>query len=254
MDVRSVWAKAFATQAKAAAKAVKATLSKIAKAEDDPEDSEDRQRAEIDDVIANLDLDLTASQTDDLVAALQQVVADSASLGYAQVGLGDPDGDLFEQLNDRALQWATDNAADLVSGISDTTRDAVRDAVVSGLEDNLSTDEIADAIEGLGAFSDARALLIAATEISGANSQGALQGYKAAADNGVNVMKEWLPASDPCDDCAANADAGPIALDDTFPSGDDAPPGHPHCECALSPVVIDSGSGSEPEDGEDNDD
>jgi hypothetical protein len=35
------------------------------------------------------------------------------------------------------------------------------------------------------------------------------------------------PSSEACDDCQENADAGPINLDDDFPSGDSAPPALP---------------------------
>ncbi|MGO9773372.1 MAG: phage minor head protein, partial [Roseiarcus sp.] len=211
----------------------------------DPLDEEDDQRLSlrIGAVLDGFDLDLPAAERDDLESVLAGVAADSAELGYAQVGVGDVGDDLFEQLNEAALAWAKQHAAELVSQISDTTRDDVRSAIADGIASNLSTAEIADAIADLGAFSDARALLIAETEIATANSQGALAGYKQASADGVEVMKEWLVAADDvCDDCQDNADAGPIDLDEDFPSGDDAPPGHPHCRCALSPVVRDAAS------------
>ena len=65
----------------------------------------------------------------------------------------------------------------------------------------------------------------------------AQESYQAAADAGVPVKKRWLAEADCCDVCSKNAAAGPIDLDDTFPSGDDTPPGHPNCRCSLTPVV-----------------
>lgn len=235
--VRRAWGEALSRQSGKAAAAIRATHSKLAKA-DDPND-EERPR-DLGDVVDGLGFDLTGDERASLTDALQSVAADSAGLGYAQVSLGDVGDDVFEQLNEAALAWAKDHAAELVTQIGDTTRDAVRQAIADGLDGNLSTAEIADNIAGLGAFSDDRAALIAETEVANANSSGALDGYRAARDTGVEVMKEWLLGPEPCDVCQENADAGPIGLDDEFPSGDDAPTAHPRCECALSPVVSDS--------------
>lgn len=119
----------------------------------------------------------------------------------------------------------------------------MREAVRSGLADGLSTDEIADIVEGISAdngvkiFEDTRAALIANTEVANANSAGALVGYKTARESGVDVKKAWLPDDDPCPECQANADAGAIDLDDEFPSGDTEPTAHPRCLCSLIPIV-----------------
>ena len=50
---------------------------------------------------------------------------------------------------------------------------------------------------------------------------------------GGSVRFTWIPREE-------NAAAGPIDLDDEFPSGDDAPTAHPNCECALMPVVYEA--------------
>jgi len=50
---------------------------------------------------------------------------------------------------------------------------------------------------------------------------------------------EWLVAVG-CEDCQDNADASPISIDDTFPSGDSEPPAHPNCMCSLAPYVVDT--------------
>ena len=47
---------------------------------------------------------------------------------------------------------------------------------------------------------------------------------------------EWLVAEG-CDICQENADASPIGIDETFPSGDSEPPAHPNCMCALAPYI-----------------
>jgi hypothetical protein len=225
--VTAMWDDTFTRQAKATAKKIRGTLFK---------DTTDEDRQTHEEFAASLDYGLTASEVQDVAEQFASVAGDSGGLAFAQISV-DAGDDAFEQLNDRALAWAKEHAADLVTKISKTTRAAVQRAIEAGTEANLSTDEIADSIEGLGVFSAARSQLIAHTEIANANSQGALEGYKAAADTGITVLKEWLLGGDPCPICQDNADAGPIPLDDQFPSGDDAPTAHPKCECALSPVL-----------------
>jgi len=53
--------------------------------------------------------------------------------------------------------------------------------------------------------------------------------------NGQEMMKSWWTTSDdPCEDCLENEDEGPIPMEETFPSGDDAPLAHLNCQCVLS--------------------
>ena len=276
---RPAVAKAVATLAGRLAKALEATrrtvatdlrkgrLADVAKAaptaddsSDGPTDPDARQAwaqkiaAEVVDA-----LDLSALEQladDDTTPAL---ALDTVSDAIARIGVDLP-ADLTDQVNDAAVAMAKDRAAELVGkkilddgsivdnpdaewAITDSTRDMIRDAITDGLANNIGLDGIIDAVGDLDAFSDDRAELIAATEVARVNSLAAVDGYRGARDAGVNVKKEWLLGANPCDDCLDNADAGPIDLDDAFPSGDDAPPAHPNCQCALSPVVYD-----EPED------
>ena len=78
-----------------------------------------------------------------------------------------------------------------------------------------------------------RALVIAQTEMSRSVSVAARDLYETS---GVEQV-EWLVAEG-CADCQDNADASPINIDDTFPSGDAEPPAHPNCMCALAPYVV----------------
>ncbi len=192
---------------------------------------------EIDDFISGLDLNLTDAQLNELRDTLGDFSVDSGGLALAQVGVGDAEG-MFEHMSENARDWAQDHAAELVTQINDTTRDQVQQAIVDGYENNLSVAEIAGSIEDLGAFSEDRAALIASTEVRFANSYGALEGYRTARDGGVELMKQWLAGPGACDDCQANEDQGAIDLDEEFDSGDDAPPAHPNCRCAVSPVVF----------------
>jgi F like protein len=129
--------------------------------------------------------------------------------------------------------------------ITESTRAMVRDTIADGLERGATTSEIASDIANSTALSDDRAELIARTEVASINNDVALAAYKtidADAESGIKLRKSWLLGSDPCPVCAANAAAGDIGLDEDFPSGDDAPPLHPNCECEVEAVEDDSDS------------
>ncbi len=234
-----------------------------------PEDPEKRKawaQAKAEEVAASLDLEtLTDLASDDTTADL---ALDTVREVVAQLGVDMPE-ELVDQVNDEAVKIAKERAAELVGkrvlddrttidnpnpqwAITDSTRDMLRNVIANGLEHNIGRDAIIEGIEEAAAFSEERATTIAITEIARANSQAALTTYQGARSIGVKVKKEWIVASDEkvCDDCSDNADAGPIDLDDAFPSGDDAPPGHPDCRCALSPVVEDDDDEGEQSDDE----
>lgn len=217
-----------------------------------PNDQINRDKAKR--IVDGLTLDALDALVDATPEHLERVLADTGMLALAQVGVVDR-ANLVNQVNERALDYARDRAAEMVGKrwiggvlvdnpdaewrIDEAIRDELQDIIAQGLFDNIGADAIANEIEQAAGFSDARAKLIADTEIARANSEGSLEGYRAARDAGVTVKKEWLPDAEACPVCTGNADAGPIELDAQFPSGDDGPPAHPNCECALVPVTED---------------
>ena len=234
-----------------AAAAKEITLTKVASDDPDPEDDRVRRRA--DDIVDAFDLGSLYAEAEPIGADLEDVVTDTVARAVAQVGPEDSAG-LVNQVNARAVAIARERAAELVGmhldadgktvpsddaemAITDTTREMLRATIADDLAAGKTTDEIADDIADHYAFSPERAAVIAATEVSRANSMAAQESYQAAADAGVPVKKRWLVTGGCCDLCAKNEAAGPIDLDDTFPSGDDTPPGHPNCRCSLTPVV-----------------
>lgn len=109
-----------------------------------------------------------------------------------------------------------------------TKLDRIGTALAKGLESGWTSKETAQAIDTI--INDPQqALVIAQTEMSRAVSIATRDNYESA---GVEQV-EWLVAEG-CDDCQENADASPIGIGDTFPSGDSEPPAHPNCMCALS--------------------
>jgi hypothetical protein len=151
----------------------------------------------------------------------------------------------------RVINWATWNpgnqaAAALVKprgGLANllaTRRISVADEVIyskldrigtalgRGLELGYGTEQIAQMLDTV--INDPQhALVIAQTEMSRAVSVATRDRYETA---GVEQV-EWLVAEG-CDECQENADASPIGIGDTFPTGDTEPPAHPNCMCSLS--------------------
>ncbi len=78
----------------------------------------------------------------------------------------------------------------------------------------------------------ARAQMIATTEMNAAMSEAAIQKMMRL---GI-AYKQWILGPNPCEICQGNEDAGAIEVDEEFPSGDERPPAHPNCECAVTGV------------------
>jgi len=166
-------------------------------------------------------------------------IAEELAMIYASgmagaAGLAEYDIDL-DQANEQAAEWARERAAELVQGIEENTREMLADETATAIESGASVDELAEEIASSTGFSADRAAMIARTETIRSLNQGELRIYK---DSGVVEMVEWMTAGDDLvsEDCQENEDEGPIALGEDFPSGDDAPPAHPNCRCALAPV------------------
>jgi hypothetical protein len=110
-----------------------------------------------------------------------------------------------------------------------TKLDRIGTALAKGLEKGFTPQETAKMIDVI--INDPQqALVIAQTETSRAVSIASRNAYEEAQVEQV----EWLVAEG-CEECQDNADASPIGIDETFPSGDSEPPAHPNCMCALAP-------------------
>lgn len=190
---------------------------------------------------------------DVMAPKLQQIADESGQSGLIQMGVHN-NGDLVNQVNRYALDYAQNRSAEMVGmkygedgalidnpdaewAITESTRDSIQDVLEQLYSGEITHDEVPQALQDAGIFDADRANMIARTEISMANAHGALNSYHSARKLGVKVMKSWEPDPEACPICVENGDAGAIDLDDDFPSGDDAPTAHPNCECVLVPVV-----------------
>lgn len=170
---------------------------------------------------------------------VDQAVRSSASLLHNEGGFAMTNNEGFTLTNDAYIAKLKSQTNYLLnkSNLDDTTRQRLISIIKNGALDGLTTDEIADSItEEFDGISDWRADMIANTETNQAMSQGQLASMT---ENGVTT-KAWVIAGPGGDEiCDGNASDGFIPVGEDFSSGDDAPPGHPNCECYLEAGEID---------------
>lgn len=229
------------------------------------------------DIADTLDLDSYNTIATGIQKELEAVHAEAATESITQVSVHIDNyaakaADMFDRANDDAKQYSINRAAELIGkkwnkagwpteaearnlphnwehdrldddpnavwAIDDTTRSGVADLITSAYENGSTPTELSKSIETSYNFSKARASMIARTELSRASMQGNLSGWKIS---GVVDGKEWILSDDHDfdDECNDNDDAGVIPIDDDFPSGDDAPPAHPSCDCSMATNVLD---------------
>ena len=171
------------------------------------------------------DLDVNDSELDALIEEANAAAKASADQRSAEmIGMKvDADGDLV-----------TDEAADMA--ISDSTRNMIATDVQEALSQGMDADQLSQVLQENYAFSEARANVIAETELNNATTNATLSVWDSAGIAG----KEWVLSDshvdeDECDDCA---DQGPIPISDTFVTGDMGPTAHPNCHCSLKAVFI----------------
>jgi HK97 family phage portal protein len=131
------------------------------------------------------------------------------------------------QLDDPATRAYLRSAGVNIVGITDTTRRAVQDALTEGQQAGEGVEPVARRLRELPAFGEARARVVARTELGTSQTQAALTSYRGS---GVVV---GVRVHD------GDYDATCAAIDGrTFPL-DQVPPAlqHPNCTRAFSPVV-----------------
>jgi hypothetical protein len=185
--------------------------------------------------------------------ALESAVLSGINQGMLQLEVSSTA--LIASANNIAHDYAVDRAAELVGmsrdvegnlvpnpdaqwAISSTTRDKIRQIVADSFKQDTPIAEIETAIqealeaeaEGNGIFSDARAAMIARTEISNAQAGG---NFTAWIQSGVVKKVKWLVSNlEPCPVCLGN-EGQEVKLGEFFRSGVSRPPQHPNCACVL---------------------
>lgn len=196
--------------------------------------------ADVSGLIDQLSVEALAEVRPELVQALEAAAKDGAQHGLVQLNIGGED--MLSLVNDRAVEFAQQRAAELIATdgtggeLVEATRNLIRATVQQAVEEGWSSRQLANALEDSYAFSAQRAATIARTELAFADSRGNLASYIAS---GVVKRKRWLLGPDPCPVCVGNADAGEIDLQQEFPGGVMAPPQHPNCPCTFVPITED---------------
>jgi len=197
---------------------------------------QDSQEAVIQAILSELNLtglsvDVTDAITPDLIDAFNA----AGIVGIGQVGM-DATPDMTNHLDEMARTYAKEHAAELVTNLTSTTKEALRGEITRAVESGMSTDELSRSIRASFAFSESRADVIARTELASAHVSGNVQGWR---ETGVVIGKRSIlgdlhDKDDVCDECAA---AGTVGIDDDFVSGYAQPPYHPNCICDVVPVL-----------------
>jgi SPP1 gp7 family putative phage head morphogenesis protein len=212
------------------AKAKAQIISKITKSDDPILDSIDWEG-----LVPDVSLILGAMATDGALQALSAVNSElSPTKGAASTWA---ENRAAEMIGKKIVNGELVDNPDAKWVISDTTREMIQSMIADATDQGVSTDELASILEDSFAFSSDRAEMIARTEIAMADSAGQMQGY---VESGVVEGTEWTTAEDDAvdEECTMNADAGVIPLGELYPSGDEAPPAHPNCRCALVPALM----------------
>lgn len=199
-------------------------------------------------LLAELDLSGWAIIVGPFAKELDGVAAESGRKLLQQLEL-DADDEAWDIVDQAAQRFAQARAAELVGmrllsdggmvanpraafAITDGTRALLKATVKRAIDEGWSSSQLQHEVMDSAAFSPARSLNIARTESARAHSLGGLEAAKAS---GVVRSKSWLTGSEHPeeDDCDLDENEGAIPIEQAFPSGDDAPPNHPSCECTL---------------------
>jgi len=159
----------------------------------------------------------------ELLPTLEKIFLGSAEdlLGTTSIGVD------WALVNQEAARWARSYGYDLVRGITDNTRNALRDKTAAFFEQGLNLRQLRDSLESL--FGPVRAEMLAATEVTRAAAQGEAATVREIEKSGIAMVPVWNTNND------AIVRRCPIC----WPrhgkkQGDgwiDLPPAHPRCRC-----------------------
>jgi len=142
--------------------------------------------------------------------------------------------DVSFDLDNPYVQTVLGKLAKQVRNVTDTTKDQIASLVGRGADEGWSSDELARQIRQLGVdMSRSRSQTIARTESAMGYSQGSLASFQAS---GVVSHTTWLMGPDSCEICQ-QLDGSQAELGAEYAPGITAPPAHPRCVCAISPVI-----------------
>ena len=142
----------------------------------------------------------------------------------------------FDVLDPRVQKWAAEHTADAVTNIGDTTRDLIRSSIQRGIDEGLSTREIASSLREGTPFSRARAETIARTEVGAAfNNANSLAAEQFQEQAEITLVKQWRATNDSrTRDSHSKLNGQTRAMDEDFKPG----LGFPHDPRAPAAEVV----------------
>ena len=191
----------------------------------------------------------------ELGSAFEDAALSGVAEGVLQIGIDD--ASLINSINQQASDWARSRAAELVGmaydeegnlvpnpnaqwAITETTRQDLRDIIADAFLGNTRREDILAnikaALESSRIFSDARAKMIAQTEIGRAQMGSSLNVWQ---KSGVVKKIIWEAVGDnPCPICLLN-DGEEVEFGQPFPSGATSTlDSHPNCACLVRVVAF----------------
>jgi len=143
----------------------------------------------------------------------------------------------FDAKNQDAIDWADRHAAELIDGITETSREQINNAIADALETGNFKDALDEILDAVG--DEDRANLIARHETMLAVSEGQRQGWSQAVEDGLldeDSERTWIIVGDEkvCPICEG-LDGKTAKLGEPY-VGDDGeeytgPPAHVACRC-----------------------
>jgi len=201
------------------------------------------KKDEVDDLIEHIITeialnDFSVDVVDAITPEMRAAFREAGVTALAEVKFDTGPG-IVNTLDKNASAYAATHGADLVTRISESTRDDLRELISNAIDNGWSSQTLADGVEEMFAFSEARSLMIARTELAFSHVQGNIAGYR---ESGMVEKKRWLVAQDNvCPRCEA-LDGKTVGIDDEFHDDEededvDGPPLHPNCRCDILPVL-----------------
>lgn len=140
----------------------------------------------------------------------------------------------YNLLHPHVVTFAKKEAAWMVKGISETTRDSVANALAAALEKGLGTADVARAVSDAGGFAPSRSKLIARTESTRVSTGAPTESLKLHAQaTGRRYVKTWSGALDDRErDEHVALEGETVGIDEKFSNGLSYP-SEPNCRCAT---------------------
>lgn len=166
---------------------------------------------------------------EELQAALSRNFQDIYLAAAEQILDAQPIGVDWGLVNSNAANWARQYSFDLVSGITQTSRQAVSDAIAAFFEEQQTLQQLRDRLSSI--YGPVRADMIASTEVTRAAVQGERSVIAEIEAEGVQMQRFWITSQDElvCPICSPLHERPYSEWSFQFPDG---PPGHPRCRCS----------------------